>query len=90
MTVGLFLALSLGVWALAEVVGKFILKGMDKRALSVLSAAVVNILYGVLVGGIGAMDLAAWGVIQVVFVAAAHDKLMEPLFILGKNELVKK
>ena len=84
------LALTLAVWILSEVAGKFIFKNIDKRVLSVASAAVINTVYGLLSPGTySTLDLSACGVLEQLLANVAHDKLLTPLLLMKKADIKK-
>lgn len=87
MGIGLFLGLVLAVWVLTEVVGKYVLKNVDKRVLAVPAALVVNLIQHFAIGGMSPAEASFWGVLEAAAAGNLHDKVIEPLLILGKKEI---
>ena len=76
------------VWVIVEIIGKFVLPKLDKKVLAVVVAALTSVVafYSGLVGGGVAV---VSGVVMGPVVGLLHDKLIEPVLILGKDELKK-
>lgn len=76
-------------WVVTEVVGKFLLPKLNKKVLSVL-VGVIAALVAKFTGDMTLLETVIAGTAIGPLSGLLHDKLLEPVLILGKNELDKK
>lgn len=75
-------------WVLSEVVGKFLLKKLNKKVLSVLVGVAIAIALNLL-GKMGMFQTILTALVLGPGTGILHDKLIEPVLVAGKNEISK-
>lgn len=74
-------------WVLTEIVGKFLLKKLDKKVLSVLVGVLTLLTMKWAGGDLTVLQTVLGGTAIGPFTGILHDKLIEPLLILSKKEI---